>query len=37
MQSATHHASVSKGMLWAGWILSALPSLFLFVDGDMNC
>ena len=36
MQSDTLHASVSKGMLWAGWIISALPSLFLLVDGVMK-
>lgn len=36
MQSDTHPAPVSKGMLWAGWVMSALPALFLFVDGVMK-
>ena len=36
MQSYTQPASVSKGMLWAGWIISALPSLFLLMDGVMK-
>jgi hypothetical protein len=26
----------SKGMLWAGRVVSALPALFLFVDGAMK-
>ena len=29
-------ASVSKKMFWAGWGLSALPALFLLVDGAMK-
>ena len=29
-------APTSKGMLWAGRILSALPSLFLLMDGVMK-
>ena len=36
MQSDTQPAPVSKGRLWAGWIMSALPSLFLLVDGVMK-
>ena len=36
MQSATQPAPVSNGMLWAGWVMSALPALFLFVDGVMK-
>lgn len=32
----THTASVSKRMLWAGRIMSALPALFLLVDGVMK-
>jgi len=29
-------ASGSKVKLWAGWIMSALPALFLLVDGAMK-
>ncbi len=36
MQSDTQPAPVSKGMLWAGWIISAPPSLFLLMDGVMK-
>jgi hypothetical protein len=36
MQSDTQHAPVSKGMLWAGRIMSSLPALFLLVDGAMK-
>jgi hypothetical protein len=36
MQSDTQPAPVSKGMLWVGWIISALPSLFLLMDGVMK-
>ncbi|HKB41830.1 MAG TPA: DoxX family protein [Gemmataceae bacterium] len=36
MRSDTQPAPVSKGMLWTGWILSALPALFLLVDGVMK-
>jgi hypothetical protein len=36
MRSDTQPESVSKGMLWAGWIMGALPSLFLLVDGVMK-
>jgi hypothetical protein len=36
MQSNTQPAHISKGMLWAGRILSALPALFLLVDGAMK-
>ncbi len=34
--AATHDVdarAVSKGMLWAGWILTALPILFIVVGG----
>jgi len=33
MEPETTTATVSKKMLWAGRILSALPALFLLVDG----
>lgn len=33
MQSRTHTAPASKTMLWAGRIISALPTLFLLFDG----
>ena len=36
MQSGTQTAPVSKQMLWAGRIISALPALFLLVDGVMK-
>src|SRR5262245_39897956 len=36
MQSATPAVSVSKTRLWAGRIISALPALFLLVDGAMK-
>lgn len=36
MQSDMHTAPVSKKMLWAGRIVSALPALFLLVDGIMK-
>jgi hypothetical protein len=36
MPSATHTVRVSKKRLWAGRILSALPALFLLVDGAMK-
>src|SRR4030095_15250495 len=26
----------SKGMFWTGWIMSALPALFLLLDGVMK-
>jgi hypothetical protein len=32
----TQSTPVSKGMLWAGRIMSALPALFLLVDGAMK-
>ncbi|MGA8482228.1 MAG: DoxX family protein [Chthoniobacterales bacterium] len=35
-QSATQMAPVSKGRLWAGRIMSALPVLFLLMDGVMK-
>ncbi len=34
--SATQMAPVSKGRLWAGRIMSALPALFLIMDGVMK-
>jgi DoxX-like family len=34
--SATQMAPVSKGRLWAGRIMSALPVLFLLMDGVMK-
>ncbi len=36
MQSGTQTVTVSKKMLWAGRIISALPALFLIVDGVMK-
>ena len=36
MQSATQTAPVSKTTFWAGWVLTALPSLFLLMDGIMK-
>jgi hypothetical protein len=32
----TAPAPVSKGMFWAGWVMTALPGLFLFADGAMK-
>ena len=32
-QSDAETASISKGTLWTGRIMSALPALFLLVDG----
>src|SRR6266567_7781380 len=36
MQSNTQTAPLSKKMLWTGRIISALPVLFLLMDGDMK-
>lgn len=36
MQSNIHTAPVSKKMTWAGRIVSALPVLFLLMDGVMK-
>lgn len=36
MQSGTQTAPLSKKRLWAGRILSALPALFLLLDGVMK-
>jgi hypothetical protein len=36
MQSVTQTVRVSKKRLWAGRIISALPALFLLVDGAMK-
>ena len=36
MQSGTQTASISKKKLWAGRITSALPALFLLIDGLMK-
>jgi DoxX-like family len=36
MPSATQTVPVSKKRLWAGRIMSALPALFLLVDGAMK-
>ena len=36
MQSDTQIARVSKKALWAGRIMSALPALFLLMDGVMK-
>jgi hypothetical protein len=36
MPSDTPPVTVSKGTLWAGRVLSALPALFLLMDGVMK-
>jgi DoxX-like family len=36
MQGITQTAPVSKKMLWAGYIISILPTLFLLMDGAMK-
>jgi DoxX-like family len=36
MQSATQTVPISKKRLWAGRVMSALPALFLLVDGAMK-
>lgn len=36
MQSGTQTAAASRKMLWAGRIISALPVLFLLMDGAMK-
>jgi hypothetical protein len=36
MQLVYSHAPVSRGALWAGRVLSALPALFLLLDGAMK-
>jgi hypothetical protein len=36
MQSDTQTAPVSKKMLWAGRVISALPAVFLLLDGIMK-
>jgi DoxX-like family len=36
MQSTTQAPPVSKTMLWAGWIMSTLPALFLLLDAIMK-
>jgi len=36
MQSATRSSPLSNKRLWAGRIMSALPALFLLVDGAMK-
>lgn len=36
MESATHSSPISGKRLWAGRILSAMPALFLLVDGAMK-
>ncbi len=33
MQTEAVAAPISKGALWAGWIMTALPALFLLADG----
>ena len=36
MPSNTPPVTASKGMLWSGWVMSALPALFLLMDGVMK-
>ena len=36
MPSGTQAVSVSKGIIWAGRVMSALPALFLLMDGVMK-
>jgi hypothetical protein len=35
-QPVVQAAPVSKGKLWAGWIMGALPALFLLFDAGMK-
>ena len=32
----TPPVTASKGILWSGWVMSALPALFLLMDGVMK-
>ena len=36
MPSDMQPAPVSKGTFWTGWVMSALPALFLLMDGVMK-
>ena len=36
MPSNTPPVTASKGILWSGWVMSALPALFLLMDGVMK-
>jgi hypothetical protein len=36
MQADAQAAPVSKAILWIGYVMSAIPSLFLLVDGAMK-
>ena len=36
MPSNTPPVTASKGMLWSGWVMSAVPALFLLMDGVMK-
>ena len=36
MQLERQLAPVTKSMFWTGWVLSALPALFLLFDGAMK-
>ena len=36
MHPETQSGAVSKAALWIGWIMSALPALFLLFDGAMK-
>jgi hypothetical protein len=36
VQASTFVPPVSKARLWTGWILTALPALFLLMDGIMK-
>ena len=36
MPSNTPPVTSSKGMLWSGWVMSAVPALFLLMDGVMK-
>src|SRR5258708_4915888 len=36
MQSEIQAAPISKGMLWTGRVMSALPALFLLLDAVMK-
>jgi hypothetical protein len=36
MSSETQTVPESKGLFWTGWVMSALPALFLLVDGAMK-
>src|SRR5262245_29425222 len=36
MQSESQSGRIPKGWFWAGWVVCALPALFLLADGAMK-